>query len=180
MINVPAKASIISFTSAINGAQANEGAGSGRLATGSASIFFDDMINVFSWDISWVDSLGPAVAAHFHGPAMPNQNAGVQVHFLSLAPGNPSTGNTIINTAQFADLLAGLWYINIHTAVKPGGEIRGQVFVVPSPIPVPEPNTLALLGSRPSWINLRSTQESIAISDDIKPHLGGCFCAIKT
>ena len=145
MRNVPAKISIISCTctSTINEAQANAAAGngSGSLVTGQASMFFDEMINVFWWDISWVDLSGPAVAAHLYGPVMPNQNAGEQVHFLSLALGNLSTGNTIIINAQ----LAGLWYINIHTAASPGGEIRGQVFVVFSPIPVPEPNTLALL-----------------------------------
>ena len=33
------------------------------------------------------------------------------------------------HAAQFeiADLMAGLWYINLHTAEYPGGEIRGQV-----------------------------------------------------
>jgi hypothetical protein len=107
-------------------------------------MFFDDMTNVFSWDISWIDLSGPALAAHFHGPAMANQNAGVQVNFLSLAP--PSTGNVVISNAQSADLLADLWYINIHTAANPGGEIRGQVFVVRQSIPVSAPSALALFG----------------------------------
>jgi hypothetical protein len=38
---------------------------------------------------------------------------------------------------QVADIQSGLSYINIHTAIFPGGEIRGQI--------VPEPATLALL-----------------------------------
>ncbi|HZX84937.1 MAG TPA: CHRD domain-containing protein, partial [Reyranella sp.] len=29
--------------------------------------------------------------------------------------------------AQAADLAAGRWYFNIHTAANPPGEIRGQV-----------------------------------------------------
>jgi len=29
--------------------------------------------------------------------------------------------------AQVADLKAGKWYINLHTAANPGGELRGQV-----------------------------------------------------
>jgi hypothetical protein len=32
-----------------------------------------------------------------------------------------------LTEAQAADLLAGRWYVNIHTAANPGGEIRGQV-----------------------------------------------------
>ena len=37
----------------------------------------------------------------------------------------------VINVAQMADLLAGRWYVNVHTAAHPGGEIRGQVTVAP-------------------------------------------------
>ena len=86
----PAKADLISFSATLDGAQANAGAGSGSLATGSATMWLDDMTNNFSW-----------------------------------------------NDQQVGDLLAGLWYINIHTADFPGGEIRGQV--------VPEPDVLSLL-----------------------------------
>jgi len=32
-----------------------------------------------------------------------------------------------LTPAQAADLLAGRWYVNIHTARYPGGEIRAQV-----------------------------------------------------
>ena len=81
MLAVPVKASIISFSSTIDGAQVNADAGKGSLATGSATMLFDDVTNVFSWNISWVDLSGPATAAHFHGPALPNANAGVKIFF---------------------------------------------------------------------------------------------------
>ncbi|MBP6815237.1 MAG: CHRD domain-containing protein, partial [Burkholderiaceae bacterium] len=29
--------------------------------------------------------------------------------------------------AQVADLMAGKWYANVHTAANKGGEIRGQM-----------------------------------------------------
>jgi hypothetical protein len=32
-----------------------------------------------------------------------------------------------LTDAQAADLLAGRWYVNIHTAQFPNGEIRGQL-----------------------------------------------------
>jgi hypothetical protein len=49
--------------------------------------------------------------------------------------------DNLVNAANNpANLLAGLWYVNIHTPTFPSGEIRGQVNVVP------EPATLALLG----------------------------------
>jgi hypothetical protein len=50
-------------------------------------------------------------------------------------------GNATITEVQEAQLLAGLLYINIHSEFRPGGEIRGQVSVIP------EPGTYALFGS---------------------------------
>ena len=32
-----------------------------------------------------------------------------------------------LTAAQVADLMAGKWYVNIHTAANKGGEIRGQL-----------------------------------------------------
>jgi hypothetical protein len=68
---------------------------------------------------------GPATAAHFHGPAAAGSNAGVVLPFKGYT--SPIDGDATLTPAQAADLLAGLWYINVHTAANPGGEIRGQV-----------------------------------------------------
>ncbi len=35
--------------------------------------------------------------------------------------------NRPLTPLQVADLMAGKWYVNLHTAANPGGEIRGQV-----------------------------------------------------
>tara|TARA_R110001599_G_scaffold353408_3_gene592080 strand:- start:127 stop:612 length:486 start_codon:yes stop_codon:yes gene_type:complete len=141
---IPAGATLISLQSTIDGAQASAGAGTGSPGTGLAAITFDDVTKNISWNISWSGLSGALTAAHFHGPAGPGTNAGVQVFFIDIAPGNPSVGSTIIDNDQAADLLAGLWYINIHTQEFPGGEIRGQV--LQSANGVPEPATLALFG----------------------------------
>ena len=40
---------------------------------------------------------------------------------------SPYSGSATLTTQQETDLNAGLLYINIHSAIFPGGEIRGQV-----------------------------------------------------
>ena len=37
---------------------------------------------------------------------------------------NPMAGTATLTDDQIADLKAGKWYFNIHTAANPGGEIR--------------------------------------------------------
>ena len=64
-------------------------------------------------------------AAHFHGPAGAGVNAPPVVNLTPLE--SPITGSAVLTDAQVADLKAGRWYINIHTAQNPKGEIRGQV-----------------------------------------------------
>jgi hypothetical protein len=40
---------------------------------------------------------------------------------------SPIKGSAALSPAQVADVLAGKWYVNLHTAANPGGEVRGQV-----------------------------------------------------
>ena len=114
--------------------------GFGATGTGSANITLDTATNQLSWNVSWSGLSGTVVAAHFHGPAPAGANAGVQV---SIGTVNPAIGSTPLNATQAADLLAGLWYLNIHSTQFPGGEIRGQVSVAA----IPEPSAALLLGT---------------------------------
>lgn len=126
-----AQAATIDLFASIDGAQANAGAGTGSLGTGTAIMTLDDQTLQFAWEVSYSGLSGPATAAHFHGPALPDQNAGVQVGIGVVS--NPAIGSTMLSAAQASDLLAGLWYVNVHTTAFSGGEIRGQVQVVPVP-----------------------------------------------
>ncbi|MBI1924117.1 CHRD domain-containing protein [Candidatus Poribacteria bacterium] len=100
--------------------------------TGDATMIFDLTTNELSWEITFQGLSGPATGAHFHGPAPAGVNAGIQVDIGAISGLNsPMIGSAIISNAQATDLLAGLWYINIHTALFPGGEIRGQVNISP-------------------------------------------------
>ena len=86
--------------------------------------------HVLSWTVTYSGLSGPATGGHFHGPAMAGANAGVVVPFTgSLA--SPIKGTATLTAAQAADLMAGKWYVNLHTAANPGGEIRGQLSLVP-------------------------------------------------
>jgi hypothetical protein len=69
------------------------------------------------------------VADHIHGNAAPGVNTGILFNFA--ATGGPSgsftAGPFAVTPAQVANMRAHLWYVNLHTTMFPGGEIRGQV-----------------------------------------------------
>ena len=111
------------FTAALSGGAevpANSSAGSGTLEA-----TLNKSTNVLTWKVIYSGLSGPATMAHFHGPALAGANAGVAVPFPSAA--SPAQGEATLTAAQIADLMAGKWYANIHTAANPGGEIRGQL-----------------------------------------------------
>lgn len=83
--------------------------------------------------------------AHIHGPAAAGANAGIVLDLMSASPplvagGTTAAFNGTINLATAASPLlrvsadsliafmnSGRAYLNIHTATRGGGEIRGQI-----------------------------------------------------
>ena len=98
-------------------------------ATGSADIDYDTATKKLSWKISYSGLTGPASAAHFHGPAEAGKNAAPAVWISEKGQpfSSPFKGSATLTDAQADDLQKGMWYVNVHTAANPGGEIRGQV-----------------------------------------------------
>lgn len=101
-------------------------------ATGSFDATYNPESKQFNITVRWQGLSGNATLMHIHGPAERGVNTGVIQNFATLfasAPsGSFSTSFTINGTTQTeADLLAGKWYVNIHTAAHGGGEIRGQI-----------------------------------------------------
>jgi hypothetical protein len=94
-------------------------------ASGKAEATFNTETKVLSWTVSYADLTGPALGAHFHGPGEAGKNAGIVLPFKTVQ--SPIQGTATITENQAADLLAGKWYANIHTAANPGGELRGQM-----------------------------------------------------
>jgi len=137
MFSVPASAAIINLTASIDGNQ--EAPPTGSPGTGTGIVTLDDVTNLLNWNITYSGLIGTPTVSHFHGPAPIGANAGVQVDIVANSGGSiasPMIGFATITDAQEVDLLAGLWYINIHSSTFPGGEIRGQVNVVPIPAAV--------------------------------------------
>jgi hypothetical protein len=101
--------------------------------TGTAWILFDPQNNTLSWTVEYTGLTGDATGAHFHGPADAAGTAGVVISLTTADVGalaSPIQGTAQISPEQAAQLTGGQWYVNIHTAANPGGEIRGQVEAV--------------------------------------------------
>ena len=93
---------------------------------GTADVSFNPATMELSWKVSYQGLSSAPTAGHIHGPAATGSNAGVVVPFASVA--NPTfEGKATITQAQATQLAGGLWYVNIHSAQHPQGEIRGQL-----------------------------------------------------
>lgn len=95
-------------------------------ATGQAEVTYNRDTSTMSYRVTYSGLTGPATAGHIHGPAGPGANAGVAVPFANTGT-SPITGEVKLTPEQLNQLNSGQWYVNIHTARNPGGEIRGQL-----------------------------------------------------
>lgn len=117
---------LVAFTTQLRGA--NEVPAVASQGSGSVDAVLNKDTNLFRWKINYTGLSGPATAGHFHGPAAIGANAGVALPWPG-AMGSPMEGRATLTPAQAADLMAGRWYANIHTAAHPAGELRGQMTV---------------------------------------------------
>lgn len=123
-ISMAANANVITLTGKLAGA--NEVPANASSGMGTVEATFNKETNELTWKVVYSGLTGPAAAGHFHGPAMAGQNAGVVVP-LKGSVESPIMGQATITPEQAQDLLAGKWYVNLHTKVSPGGELRAQV-----------------------------------------------------
>ena len=104
---------------------ANEVPPNDSTATGATEATFDTATKTLTWTVTFTGLTGPAIGAHLHGPGEHGKNAGIVVPFNFVK--SPIKGTAVLSETQAADLLAGKWYVNIHSEKHPGGEIRGQL-----------------------------------------------------
>jgi hypothetical protein len=96
---------------------------------GSAKLSYDPNTRNLSWTIEFSDLSAPATMAHFHGPALPGKNGPVAVWVgeKGAPPVSPVKGSAVLTPEQAKDFTDGGWYLNVHTANNPSGEIRGSI-----------------------------------------------------
>ena len=118
---------------------ANETPPNASPAVGACDGTLDKATGDIAVSCAYQDLLGPRTASHIH--RAPAGVAGPVI--IPLSGAGPASGaiGPVLGVLSAADVdlakIQGL-YINIHSTVFPGGEIRGQI--------TPEPATLALLG----------------------------------
>ncbi|WP_025764282.1 CHRD domain-containing protein [Dyadobacter tibetensis] len=101
-------------------------------AEGMMDVVYNKTTKKLSFTLAFRGLSGNPTMAHIHGPAAAGTNGGVKVDLSSFLP---SAGMGVFShsldvdgtTLNEADLLAGKYYVNIHTAAHPSGEIRGQI-----------------------------------------------------
>jgi hypothetical protein len=159
---------ILIFESTLDGAQevppnASTASGTATLTLNDAQDRLEILITLLGLDLDGAQTPGDpndnVQGAHIHA-APAGVNGGVVFGFIS--PNSDLNGDLVVNAAagtifsawdlvppegngttlaaQLPNLLSGGLYINVHTPVFPGGEIRGQITAVP------EPTTLLLMG----------------------------------
>lgn len=120
----PAMAETMKFTATLDGTQQSPPVTT--KGKGTATFTYDTTKKKLSWNVKYSGLSGPAVAAHIHGPADMGANADPVIPFKGKLK-SPIKGSATLTDAQAADLEAGKYYVNVHTAANKAGEIRGQI-----------------------------------------------------
>lgn len=144
-LNLEGKGGVGLLSTNENGTISGSPGSGGEVGSG---ITYDNVANVLTINVAWglangfANLTGNASAGHIHGPTPSSgsaaflQNVGVLFGLDSGPTWNNSASsggvfNRTINLTetQEAELLAGRYYINIHTSTNGGGEIRGNIVV---------------------------------------------------
>lgn len=113
-------------------------------ALGSMDVFYSKETRTLTYNVFWSGLTDSVMLMHIHGLAPAGFNAGVVQNIVTASngiyPQKTSGKYTYLKSGTLSgslladgvavkeqDLLNGMYYLNIHTTVYPGGEIRGQI-----------------------------------------------------
>ena len=122
---LPASAVNKNFVSVLNGGQEVPPTTSTAIGTGFFTL--DTTTAMLCFAVSFTTLDGAETDAHIHGPDAPFTEHPMNI-IIGLPLGNPKQGCVgPLTGPQMGELKKGLYYVNIHSAVNPLGEIRGQL-----------------------------------------------------
>jgi hypothetical protein len=102
--------------------------------TGMGDIVYDPATKKITYSFTW--QLGSSVATttnmHFHGAEDGSDIKSSVVAigitgFTTTSSGTMSGETRELTDAEVNQLLAGKWYLNVHSSTIPGGELRGNI-----------------------------------------------------
>jgi hypothetical protein len=102
--------------------------------TGTATFTFDPVSKTIAYTMTW--TLGSTSATttnmHFHGSDTGTDLVSSPVvigitGFTTAYTGTISGTTRALTDVEVAQLMAGKWYLNVHSSTVPGGEIRGNI-----------------------------------------------------
>ena len=144
-IAMPTYATVVGFTADLE--PFNEVPPHATASSAFGAFNYDSVAHTLSYDVTFTNLSSPAAAGHVHFGA-----AGINGPvILPFSPGPVGTSGEVMGVWTNASLinqglsgittidqaysvaLAGNLYSNIHDSLFPGGEIRGQLAVVPEP-----------------------------------------------
>lgn len=100
----------------------------GSPGTGDCTVILNESSGSVSVSCTYNGLAGTTFAAHIHGFAQPGINAPVIIPLTATgAMSGVITGGGVLTPAGVQGMLDGLTYVNLHSDLHPGGEIRGQI-----------------------------------------------------
>ncbi len=160
VVALPAAAQEVKFMADLQPAEGVDSQGMGM-----ADVTVDTEAMTVTWTMMAEGLTGEAGAAHFHGPATPEETAPPVIDMT--VDGTDETeepvaqdileGRADLTEEQLADLQAGLYYINVHTAEYPDGEIRGQVLEGQA--------DMSVMGGDAAATDTTATEDAAAVTD---------------
>lgn len=140
LFSAQAQAQTFTFTADLNGGNEVPGVVTG--AGGTATVTLDTAANTVSWVIDVYNLPSGVTAGHIHagspgvaGPTIVNFTVVANTSNDFRISGSAGVSGLTLRTAQGIGswddfeqaMLNGDCYVNVHTQVNPGGEIRGQL-----------------------------------------------------
>ena len=117
-----AKDPIVTYVATLNGAA--EVPQNSSTATGNATLKYNTDTKIFTIVVTYTGIT--ATGGHIHKGAVGTAGS-VVFPFTSPVTSPVNYTSEVLTAQQLTDLNANLYYVNIHSAAFPGGEIRGQL-----------------------------------------------------